>query len=133
MTKAYPEIIKNGLVYFDTWPLGETTLAAFDPDLIAQFTQDRSYLKAQMVKTELEPLTGLNDLSSMEGQEWKTWRSVFNPGFSAKNLTALLPAFLEEIKVLKERLVKAAGSGNVIRMEETIQRATVDVIFRAAL
>lgn len=60
-------------------------------------------------------------------------RSVFNPGFSAKNLTALLPAFLEEIQVLKERLVKVAGSGKVIKMEETIQRATVDVICRAAL
>ena len=62
-----------------------------------------------MVSVELEPLTGLNDLVTMEGQEWKTWRSVFNPGFSAKNLTALLPAFLEEIQVLKERLVKVAA------------------------
>jgi cytochrome P450 len=133
MTKEYPEIVKNGLVYFDTWPFGQVTLAAFNPDLAAQFTQERSYPKAQTVRTELEPLTGLKDLSSMEGEEWKTWRSIFNPGFSAKNLTALVPAFLEEIQVLKERLVKAAESGTVIRMEETIQRATVDVIFRAAL
>ncbi|KAK7727977.1 hypothetical protein SLS63_006828 [Diaporthe eres] len=133
MTKAYPEICENGLVYFDSWPLGEATLAVFDPDLMAQFTQDRSYLKSPMVRVELEPLTDLNDLVTMEGQEWKTWRSVFNPGFSAKNLTALLPAFLEEIQVLKERLVKVAESGKVIKMEETIQRATVDVICRAAL
>lgn len=133
LTQAYPEIVKEGLVYFDTWPFGEATVAAFDPEMMPQFTQDKSYLKAPMVKTELEPLTGLKDLSSMEGQEWKTWRSVFNPGFSAKNLTALVPAFLEEIQVLKERLVKVAGTGQVIKMEETIQRATVDVIFRAAL
>ncbi|KAG6356748.1 hypothetical protein INS49_014622 [Diaporthe citri] len=135
MTKAYPEICETGLVYFDSWPLSEATLAVFDPDLMAQFTQDqdRSYLKSPMFSVELEPLTGLNDLVTMEGQEWKTWRSVLNPGFSAKNLTALLPAFLEEIQVLKERLVKVAGSGEVIKMEETIQRATVDVICRAAL
>lgn len=133
MTKAYPDICERGLIYFDSWPLGEATLAVFDPDLMAQFTQDRSYLKSPMVSVELEPLTGLNDLVTMEGQEWKTWRSVFNPGFSAKNLTALLPAFLEEIQVLKERLVKVARSGKVIKMEETIQRATVDVICRAAL
>jgi cytochrome P450 len=133
MTQAYPEIVKNGLVYFDTWPLGEATLAAFDPDLMAQFTQDKSYPKSEMVSFELEPLTDLHDLVTMEGQEWKTWRGVFNPGFSAKNLTALLPAFLEEIQVLRERLVKYAESGKVIKMEETIQRATVDVICRAAL
>ena len=133
MTQAYPEIVKNGLVYFDTWPLGKATLAAFDPDLMAQFTQDKSYPKSEMVSFELEPLTDLHDLVTMEGQEWKTWRGVFNPGFSAKNLTALLPAFLEEIQVLRERLVRYAESGKVIKMEETIQRATVDVICRAAL
>lgn len=133
MTKTYPEICENGLVYFDSWPLGEGTLAVFDPDIMAQFTQDRSYLKSPMVRTELEPLTDLHDLATMEGQEWKTWRSVFNPGFSSKNLTALLPAFLEEIQVLKERLVRVAASGKVIKMEETVQRATVDVICRAAL
>ncbi|KAJ0117029.1 cytochrome p450 [Diaporthe amygdali] len=133
MTKVYPEICEYGLIYFDTWPLGEPTLAVFNPDLMAQFTQDRSFLKAPMVRVELEPLTDLHDIVTMEGQEWKTWRSVFNPGFSAKNLTALLPAFLEEIQVLKERLVKVARSGEVVKMEGTIQRATVDVIFRAAL
>ncbi|POS79717.1 hypothetical protein DHEL01_v201890 [Diaporthe helianthi] len=133
LTQAYPEIVKEGLVYFDAWPFGEAMAAAFDPDMMSQFTQDKSYTKAPIIKTELEPLTGLRDLETMEGQEWKTWRGVFNPGFSAKNLTALLPAFLEEIQVLKERLVKVAGTGQVIKMEETVQRATVDVIFRAAL
>lgn len=133
MIKAYPETRENGLLYFDSWPLGEATIAVFDPDMMAQFTQDKSYLKAPMVKVELGPLTDLHDLASMEGQEWRTWRSIFNPGFSAKNLTALLPAFLEEIQVLKEGLVKVAESGKIIKMEETIQRATVDVICRAAL
>lgn len=133
LVRAYPEIVQHGLLYFDTWPFGEATVAVFDPDLMAQFTQEKSYLKAPMVKAELEPFTGAKDLSTLEGQEWKTWRSIFNPGFSAKNLTALLPAFLEEIQVLKQRLVKAAESGKVIKMEETIQRATVDVICRAAL
>ncbi|KAL1852000.1 hypothetical protein Daus18300_012355 [Diaporthe australafricana] len=133
LAKAYPELCECGVLYLDTWPLGEQTLAAFNPDLMAQFTQDRSFPKAAMISVELEPLTDLHDIVTMEGQEWKTWRSIFNPGFSAKNLTALLPAFLEEIQVLKERLVDIANSGKVVKMEEIIQRATVDVIFRAAL
>lgn len=117
----------------DAWPFGGTMLQVFDPDMMAQFTQDKSHPKAPFIFSELGPLTGNRDLVTMEGQEWKTWRSVFNPGFSAKNLTALLPDFLEEIQVLKERLIAAAKSGEVIKMEKTVQLATVDVICRAAL
>lgn len=131
--RMYPEACAGGFIYLDTWPFGRFTLAVFHPDLAAQFTQDKSFPKADATLHELSPLTGGRDLVTMEGQEWKTWRSVFNPGFSAKNLTALLPAFLEEIQVLKERLMRAAKSGEVVNVEKTVQMATVDVICRAAL
>lgn len=123
----------DGLIYFDSWPFGGSTMAVFHPDLVAQFTQDKSLPKSETLAREFLPLTGLNDLVNMEGQEWKTWRSIFNPGFSAKNLTTLLPAFLEEIQVLKEKFFQAARSGEVVNMEDTVQKATVDVICRAAL
>lgn len=133
LIKTYPKACADGFIYFDTWPFGGATFAVFHPDIIAQFTQDKSFPKSDGLAREFGPLTGLNDLVNMEGQEWKTWRSVFNPGFSAKNLTTLLPAFLEEIQVLKEKLIQAARSGEVVSMEDTVQKATVDVICRAAL
>lgn len=79
------------------------------------------------------PLTKARDIVAMEGPEWKLWRSVFNPGFSAKNLTALLPGFLEEIQVFKEKLIATAKSRKVIELEGMVQQATVDVICRATL
>lgn len=54
-------------------------------------------------------------------------------GFSNRNVTALLPAFLEEIQVLKGALFKAAASGEIIKMEETARKLTVDIICRAVL
>lgn len=105
----------------------------FHPDIASQFTQESSPPKAPEIARELLPFTNLRDLISMEGMEWKFWRSVFNPSFSAKNLTALLPAFLEEIQVLKDRFIQAARSGEVLNMEKTVSTATVDVICRAAL
>lgn len=131
--QAHPEACADGFLYLDTWPFGHSLIAVFDPDIAAQFTHEKSFPKAATVLHELGPLTDGRDLVTMEGQEWKTWRSVFNPGFSAKNLTALLPAFLEEIQVLKETLVRATKSGEVVNMEKTVQMATVDVICRAAL
>lgn len=131
--QTYPELMNKGLIYLDPWPFGEPLLAVFHPDMMAQFTQDKSLPKDALVRYELAPMTGNKDLVSMDGQEWKRWRSIFNPGFSAKNITALVPGFLEEIQVLKERLVAAAESGQAIVMEETVRTATVDVICRAAL
>lgn len=131
--KSHPKLCAEGYFYVDAWPFASSMLQVFDPDLMAQFTQDRSHPKAHSLVSELWPLTGNRDLVTMEGQEWKTWRSIFNPGFSAKNLTALLPDFLEEIQVLKDRFIGAAKSGEVIKMEKTVQLATVDVICRAAL
>lgn len=133
LLKAYPEICEPGIVYFDSWPFGGATACVISPELQSQFTQERSLPKSSMISRELGPLTDLRDLVTMEGQEWKFWRSVFNPSFSAKNLTAMLPGFLEEIQVLKERLVKAAETGEVVVMEKTVQTATVDVICRATL
>lgn len=117
----------------DIWPFGKPTVAVFHPEIMAQFTQEKSLHKADEVRRELGPLTHLRDLVTMEGPEWKRWRSIFNPGFSAKNLIELLPAFLEEIQVLKERFTETAISGKTIIMEDTVQEATVDVICRAVL
>lgn len=134
LNKRYPEVGAAGLTYLDTWPLGtEVTLAVFHPGMMAQCVQETSLPKSPMVSRELQPLTGGNDLVTMEAQEHRTWRSVFNPGFSAQNLTALLPAFLEEIQVLKEIFIEASRSGSVLNMEETVQKATVDLICRAVL
>ncbi|KAJ4417101.1 hypothetical protein N0V82_006383 [Gnomoniopsis sp. IMI 355080] len=129
--KAYPEMCAAGVIYFDTWPFGGATCCIFHPDIASQVTQDISLPKTAEISREFFPFTNLQDLVSMEGNEWKFWRSVFNPSFSAKNLTALMPQFLEEIQVLKERFIQAARSGEVLNMEKTVSRATVDVICRA--
>lgn len=130
---AYPEICAEGIIYLDPWPFGMPMAAVFAPELMSQFTQEKSMPKMRWLTRELRPLTNARDLVVMEGEEWKFWRGVFNPGFSAKNLTALLPSFLEEIQVFKEKLIAIAKSGKEIELEGIVQKATVDVICRAAL
>ena len=133
LAEEYPEVFKDGLAYMDLWPFMAVNLSVFHPDMIAQFTQDPSMPKAPFYKKELYPLTGNHDLVGTEGQEWKTWRSIFNPGFSAKNLLALVPAFLEEIEVLRDRMMEVGRSGKVIKLEKFVQKATIDVISRAVM
>ena len=100
---------------------------------VAQFTQETSLPKPAFMRAELQPFTGNQDLISTDGQVWKTWRAIFNPGFSTKNLVTTLPWFLEEIQVLKDQLTEASKSGEVILLENMVAKGTTDIICRVVL
>jgi cytochrome P450 len=133
LAKEYPEICSCGLVYVDTWPIAPPMLAVFHPELMAQFTQETSMPKHELMKKEFMPFTQCKDLVNLEGQEWKRWRGIFNPGFSAKNLLSFVPAILEEVQVFKDWLNTVAKSEEVVKLEEQAMKVTIDIIGRAVL
>lgn len=102
LAKEYPDVCDCGLVYVDTWPIGPPILAVFHPEMMAQFTQETSMPKHELLLRQFMPFSNGMDLVSSEGQDWKRWRSIFNPGFSAKNLISFVPAILEEAQVFKD-------------------------------
>jgi len=125
------------LIYLDMWPMAPPLLFPTDPDLAAQFLHEASLPKAAMANWYLKPLTGNLDLVSSEGAKWKVWRSRFNPGFSSRNITALVPAILDEVLVFADALKAKAGVdggwGQVFSLETLTTNLTLDVIGRAAL
>jgi Cytochrome P450 len=134
LVRENPELFKDGIMLFDTWPITkEPNLTVFHPDMMAQFTQETSLPKHYMMQAEFYPFSQLNDLVNQEGQVWKTWRSIFNPGFSSKNLLSLVPMMLEEILVFREWLKKVATTEEVIKLEDQARRVTIDVMGRAVL
>lgn len=133
MARKYPEIAKYGCLYMDSWPFAPPMMACFDPDLMAQFTQDNARPKHEMMYREFDPFTGRNDLVTQEGQVWKTWRSVFNPGFSSRNVLSFVPKIIEEIRDFKTWLHEVESSGKPAKFEEPTMRLTIDVIGRVAL
>ena len=118
----------------DIWPIGYPMVMVFDPDIMAQFTQDVNLPKwwAQGA-VNFKPFTGGRDMVNLSGEEWKQMRMMFNPGFSARNVLSLIPSFVEEMLVFRERLRKVADSDQVIELERYTTDLTVDVIGRAAL
>jgi len=133
LAKAYPEVARNGLVYMDLWPIASPMLAVFHPDMMAQFTQEMSLPKHELLRGELRPLTSCVDLLNLEGAEWKKWRAIFNPGFSAKNLMSMMPEVLEEIDVFRSALFEAAESGEAVQMVPLATKVTVDIVGRVVL
>jgi len=125
------------MVYLDIWPLEVPFAIAYDPVLASQFTQTPSLPKLPTTRAYLEPLTGGNDIVSNDGAEWKTWRSRFNPGFSQRNLIAMLPELIDEVSIFTSLLEARAGKGgkwgSVFQLEEKTTNLTFDVISMAAL
>jgi cytochrome P450 len=133
LAREHPEIMSSGAAYLDMWPISPPMLAVYHPDIMAQFSQEKSLPKHDLMRKEFYPFTQCNGLVNQEGQDWKTWRSIFNPGFSAKNVLSMVPAMLEEVLVFREWLKRAAASGETIKLEDQAKRVTIDVIGRAVL
>ena len=129
--RRYPEL--GAIFYLDTWPFGPPVLVVISPSLASQFTQDRVLPKHKGMRQFLEPLTGRHDLVSMEGQMWKTWRSIFNPGFSANHLMTLVPSIMEDALIFRDILREHARKGDMFSLEETTLNVTIDVIGRVVL
>lgn len=118
----------------DPWPIGYPLIAVYDPGMMAQFTQENSLPKFWALgKVEFGDVTEGEDLLNLDGQEWKTARSIFNPGFSARNLLSLVPNMMEEVLIFRERLRRAAISGQVVRLEDYTTDIAVDIIGYAVL
>lgn len=112
-------------------------MMVFDGSLSAQFTQIRSLPKHRITRTFLEPLTDNLDMTSADGKQSKVWRSRFNPSFSPRNITMLIPELIDEIVVFRELLAGMAGPqgqwGDVFQLEERTTNLTFDVILRATM
>ncbi len=136
---CYPHFIRQAydlgpIFYLHTWPLGDPMLIiAGEPDAAHEVTVAHSLPKHHSLRTYLAPVGGQKNLVSMDGPEWKAWRSIFNPGFAPANLMGLVPSIVEEVEVFARGLGEWADRGEVVILEEVATRVTVDVIGKVVL
>jgi len=128
---TYPGLPPN--FYVDFWPFGDQMLLVTDPAVAYQMTQETNLPKFDFLKTYMTPLTGEKDLLTMEGNEWKRWRGIYNPGFSAAHLMTMVPGIVEDTQNFCHVLTKYANAGGMFKLEEIVTRLTVDIIGRVIL
>ncbi|KAJ4354465.1 uncharacterized protein N0V89_006202 [Didymosphaeria variabile] len=130
--QRYPSL--GSTFYVDLWPFSDPMLMVTDPDVIAQFsTADHLLPKHPGIKTFLYPITGGFDLNCLDGETWKFWRRLFNPGFSAAHIQTLVPTIVEEVAVFRQDLFHRARDGKMFSFEEHTLSLSIDVIGRVAL
>ncbi|KAJ4176948.1 hypothetical protein NW755_014141 [Fusarium falciforme] len=108
-----------------------------DPAVASQYLQNPSAPKIIVDKNFLYAFTRNLDLISMDGDQWKEWRSRANPWFSARNILAQLPDMLEEMQIFtgltKDKAGKDGAWSHVFQLEEAAMDLTFDVVCRTTV
>lgn len=121
------------IYYLDTWPFGPQMLVVTSIDELYQFTQEYSLPKYPALKDFLRPIAGGLDLVTMEGDTWKTWRGVFNPGFNASYLMTLTSQIVDEAERFCEILHGLSQNRRMFRMKDLTDNLTMDIIGRVVM
>jgi sterigmatocystin biosynthesis cytochrome P450 monooxygenase len=119
--------------YIDTWPFGPPMLVITAPDQAYQITQAHSLPKFHALRDYMRPMTGGNDMITMEGKEWKTWRNVFKSGFSSGHLMTLVPTMIDEMSTFCAVLRDLARKHETFSMDQVATGLSLDIIGRVVL
>lgn len=119
--------------YTDPWPFGPPTMMIFNTEVMADIAIKQNMQKHPLIDDFVQHVGGPGNLVSAEGQEWKKWRSAFNPGFSAAHLMTLVPLLVDECSIYRDILTKRAEKNELFRLEQATTRLTADIIGRVVL
>ncbi|KAI1611940.1 cytochrome P450 [Exophiala viscosa] len=115
--------------YVDWWPLGPRWLFVADPELTSKYiTTGQSLRKSHLTTNYLRRLLGKLNMVTMEGQQWKFLRSIYNPGFSASHLVTLVPYIVDSTVVFLDILREKARTNELIKLDFYSTRYTIDII-----
>ncbi|KAL9121048.1 MAG: hypothetical protein Q9187_002392 [Circinaria calcarea] len=128
LRRKFPHLGPN--YYIDTWPFGPMILVVSSPSTLYQITQEHSLPKYHALRSFLYPLTDGLDIVTMEGQTWKAWRSIYNPGFSNTNLMALVPEIIRETSRFLQVLHKHVQENDIFPLKTHTDNLAMDVIGR---
>jgi cytochrome P450 len=125
------------VVYVDVWPISKPMAFSMEAYVSNQMEIGNSLPKSPMQGEFLGPISNGKDLNCMHGEEWRMWRSRFNPGFSQTNIRSWIPAILEETEafanVLRNLCGGNGGWGRVFPFEKICADLAFDVTGRVVL
>ncbi|KAJ5692109.1 hypothetical protein N7462_001532 [Penicillium macrosclerotiorum] len=126
------EFSDTEIFILDMWPVYPPLLVTYSPEAMAQITTKYNFPKTRMHLKFLGPIVGGPNMLSMNGAEWKLWRSVFNPGFSTACMADLVPAVVDSVQTFSDILREKAGSGP-IQLDDLTTRLTMEIILKVTL
>ena len=123
----------RGTFYLDIWPFSAPLLVLASPNSLRQATQEHSLPKYPNMQKFTKPIAGEQNLLTMEGQAWKTWRTLLNPSFNPSNISELLPAMIDDVSVFKNLLKARADQRDIFRLKALTDNLVMDINGRLVL
>lgn len=137
--QSWPEYIRlkynlPEVFYVDLRPFGPVWIYVCDPDLIGQYVTTAQSLPKSIweVKYFLSFL-GKNSLVILEGDRWRSLRSMFNPGFSTANILTLVDNIVDTTLIFRDIMYEKVRTNEVFQLEEYASRLTMDIIGRVVI
>ncbi|KAI9661098.1 MAG: hypothetical protein M1821_009425 [Bathelium mastoideum] len=126
------EYADTEIFLMDFWPVYPPFLMVYDPEAAVQVSTKYNLPKTDMHLSFMKPIAGGPNLISMSDQEWKTWRSLFNPGFSPAAMMENVPYIVDAVQVFSDKLGEKIGGG-LFCLDDLTTRLTMDVIIKLTL
>ncbi|OJJ75754.1 hypothetical protein ASPBRDRAFT_118283 [Aspergillus brasiliensis CBS 101740] len=127
------EYTDTEIFLLDVWPMSPAQYIVFYPEAASQATTKLNLPKTVIQPRFMQPITGGPSMISMGNAEWKAWRSIFNPGFSAGSMQDLLPEVIKSVGVFCDKLHEKARAGQMFALDDLTTRLTMDVILKVTL
>ncbi|MCJ1308518.1 hypothetical protein MMC25_002171 [Agyrium rufum] len=131
IAKDYPDL---PLVWgLDLWPFGYPMIIVTSPEVAKQISQDISLPKHGQLQNYIKPMIEAGNILTSNGEQWKFWRGVFNPGFSKAHLTTLVPGMVQDTLTFCELLRKHSRSSELVQMQALLTNLTIDIIGKVVM
>ncbi|KAH8586510.1 cytochrome P450 [Bisporella sp. PMI_857] len=126
------EFADTEMFLLDMWPAFPPAIITFNPESTTVISQKYNLPKPKASLDTVKPIVGGHSLLSMNGSEWKTWRSRFNQGFSAASLNEHVPYIVDCVEIFCDKLRTSAENG-IFSLDDFTTRLTFDVIMKVSL
>lgn len=126
------EFADTEVFLMDFWPVYPPLFTVFGPEPISQVCSKYNLPKTVTASNFLKPIAGGPSILSMNGDEWKYWRSLFNPGFATGAMLNNVPHIVDSTLVFREKLIEMIGEG-MFSLDEFTTRLTTEIILKVTL
>ncbi|KAF2802036.1 cytochrome P450 [Mytilinidion resinicola] len=116
----------------DFWPAATASLIVCGSESSLEVSNKYNLPKPQSQVELFRPMIGGQSVLTMNDEDWKRWRALFNPGFSAAHMARLIPTVVESVEVFCEILREKAG-GSIVQLDSLTTRLTMEVIAKVTL
>lgn len=116
----------------DFWPAAPASLIVSGSESSFEVSNKYNLPKPQSQVELFRPMIGGQSVLTMNGDDWKRWRALFNPGFSTGHVTRLIPNIVHSVEIFCDILRENAGRG-IVQLDSLTTRLTMEIIAKVTL